>query len=150
MGVRWGLYWRELCVPFAMVSGRVVRGRAVARGCARRRPKGVAFVGGVAGGGILYRRRGDCALRGGYLRVMWGCYWEGRGVVPLVCRLRARRVRVVASVCVERLEGRGGAMFREAWERRGWGPGRGAAVVVAGAATARASGAAFIRSKSEG
>ena len=84
------------------------------------------------------------------MSVMWGCYWEGRGVVPLVCRLRARRVRVVASVRVERLEGRGGSVFREAWERRGWGPGRGAAVVVAGAATARASRAAYIWSKSEG
>ena len=150
VGVRWGLYWGELCAPFVVVPKRVIRGRTVARGCARRRPKGVAFVGGVVGGGALYRRRGDCALRGSYVRVMWGCYWEGRGVVPLVCRLRARRVRVVASVCVERLEGRGGSVFREAWERRGWGPGRGAAVVVAGAATARASRAAYIRSKSEG
>ena len=150
MGARWGLCWGELCVPFAVVRKRVVRGRVVAHGCAGRRPRGVVFDGGVAGGGILYRRRGDCALRGSYVRVMWGCYWEGRGVVPLVCRLRARRVRVVASVCVERLEGRGGSVFREAWERRGWGPGRGAAVVVAGAATARASRAAYIRSKSEG
>ena len=150
VGVRWGIYWGELCAPFAVVPKRVIRGRAVARGCARRGPKGVAFDGGVVGGGTFYRRRGNCALRGSYVRVMWGCYWEGRGVVPLVCRLRARRVRVVASVCVERLEGRGGSMFREAWERRGWGPGCGAAVVVAGAATARASRASYIRSKSEG
>ena len=150
VGVRWGIYWGELCAPFAVVPGRDVRGRAVARGRARRRPKGVAFDGGVVGGGTCYRRRGDCALRGSCVCVVWGRYWEGRGVVPLVCRLGNMRVRVVASVCVGRLEGRGGAMFREAWERRGWGPGCGAAVVVAGAATARASRAACIRSKSEG
>ena len=105
VGVRWGLYWRELCVAFAVVTGRAVRGCVDARECARRRPEGAAFIGGVAEGSTHYRRRGDCALGGGCLRVMWGCYWEGRGVVPLVCRLRARRVRVVASVCVERLEG---------------------------------------------
>ena len=110
---------------------RGVRGESRPGACGRVRvremqAKKAIVAGGVAGGLVVaLHRRGVHSMEGKCQCVAWGCYWGGCGVLPLLCHVGARRVRISADVCVEWPERGGSTVCREVWERRGWGSGVG-------------------------